>query len=151
MIDAEERAARQRSFYLNLDPKMGQVLAHSLTGIDPPGEDSQESELRDSLRLWFRLHNAGVMPYLVDSAWWMTRFLDRNNRMSMEESTTRSGELVSYAVSTLGLLLDTGVLKFATEPAIPNFVTSKYDPDKDAIEKALLDRMEAAMKENTDE
>lgn len=151
MIDAEERAAAQRAFYLNLSPQTGQILAHTMTGVLPPGDDSQESELRDALELWFKMANSGGMSEIADTAWWMTRYQDRNNRMSKDEASSRSDELASFAVATVGALINKGILQFKTEPAIPKLVTSTFDPDRDAIDKALLARMEASMKEQKHE
>lgn len=145
MIDAEERAAKQRSFYLKLSPQLGQTIATSIGGFLPPGEDSQESEVRDTMSLWLKMHFSGALATVADSSWWMTRFMDRQGRLTRAESENRADELASFAVATVGMLLDSGILQFTKEPETPKLVTSTYDPINDDIHQAILDRMEAGM------
>jgi len=85
MIDSEERAARQRDFYLKLIPQGGQMIAQHLAGFMPPGHDSLEAETRDSMSLWMKMHHAGAYERLVDNSWWMTQYMDQSRRMSRME------------------------------------------------------------------
>lgn len=146
MIDAEDRAARQRSFFLHMSPQLGHEVAALLTGLPNPGNDSRESELRDSLMLWFKMQSSGASAILEESSWWMTRFMDRNFQMNREEANLRSAELVSFAVASLGLLLDNGTIMFTKEPEIPTIVTSGFNPETVDIERAILDRLESSLR-----
>jgi hypothetical protein len=147
-LDSEERAAKQRDFYLKLVPQGGQILAQQLAGFLPPGMDSQEAEMRDAIKLWVLMHHSGAYPLVNDTAWWMTQFMDLNRRMARDEAVQRSNELVSYFIATFGQLLDKGIIQFTSEPEIPKIVTSSYDPINQDIEQALLDRMEAGLKKD---
>lgn len=151
MIDSEERAARQRSFYLKLAPAIGQQLATAMGGFVPPGEDGQEEELKEALELWFKAQNSGAAAILADAAWWMTKFQDRMGRMSRAEAVARTDELQSYAIAALGLLMEKGIVQFTKEPEIPKLVKSTHDPINRDIEQAILDRLAASMKEKKDE
>jgi hypothetical protein len=145
---ADERASSQRNFLLKLSPQLGHVLAEQLGGFVTPGTDSMESEIRDTLGLWMRLYHSGATATIKDASWWMSRFTDKYGRLPREEAVAKSDELSCFAIATIGLLLDQGILKFTKEPAIPKLVTSDYDPGNEGITKAILDRMEAALKKD---
>lgn len=151
MIDAENRAAKQRAFYLKLSPVGGHGIAKGLGGFIDPGMDSIEEEMRDSLLHWYKMANSGAVPIIADTAWWMTRFMDKFGRMSRPEAQERSDELTSYAIAAIGLLLDDGILQYRNEPTAPNLVTSTYDPGNAEVTQAILDRLEATLKEDNNE
>ncbi len=149
MIDADERAAEQRSFFLKLDPQGGgEWLAQNVFGFLPPGHDSMEAELRDNVALWLSMFQSGATHHVTDTAWWMTRYMDRHGRMSKAEVTQRSEELQAFAIATIGILMDKKILSFVKEPEIPKLITSTADPINDDITQAILDRMEAGLKKD---
>jgi len=59
----------------------------------------------------------------------------------------RSDELISYAVATIGQLIDGKILQFVQEPEIPQIVLSTYDPINQDVEQAVIDRMEATLEQ----
>ena len=144
MIDQEDRAKNQRDFYMKLIPQGGQMIAQHLAGFLPPGVDSLEAETRDSMSLWMKIHHGGAYQVLLDDSWWMTQYMDQSRRMTRGEAQMRSDELISYGVAVIGQLMDKHIIQFVTEPEIPVFVTSTYDPINQDVEQAVIDRMEAA-------
>lgn len=153
MMTKDERAAMHRTFLLRVSPHIGHALAEKLGGFLSPSLDGMQHDLRDTLTLWFRLHNAGGLHIVKDTAWWMARLQDQYARMSKEETDQQVDQLASYAVATIGLLIDQGVLQFAKEVEVPKILLSDEDPDadEDPVLKAILERMEATLKENDDE
>jgi hypothetical protein len=133
---------------LKLSPHQGQVLAQKLAGFLPPGVDSQEAEMRDTLGLWIKLHNSGSYETLKDTAWWMAGYQDMHRRKSRDELNQITDELATFAGAAIGTLIEQGILKFVNEPVIPQLVTSTFDPINQDIEQAVLDRMEAGMKKD---
>lgn len=145
-LDIEARATQQRDFYLKLVPNGGAYVAAQLGGFTPPGADGQEADARDALVLWMKMHHSGASPVVMDTAWWMTQFMDQQRRLSMNESAERTSELFSFAVATMGQLMDKGIIKFVKEPELPTkIVTSTHDPINEDITAALLKRMEAGL------
>jgi len=155
VINAEERAALHRTFLLRVSPHIGHLIAERIGGYTSPSTDGAQHELRDTLLLWFKLHATGGLPMVKDTAWWMSRLQDQYGRLTKEETDQKVDELASYAVATIGILIDKGVLAFAKEAEVPTILLSHEAPDSDgtqeAITKALLERLEASFKEDTDE
>lgn len=153
MMTKEERAALQRTFLLRVSPHIGHALAEKLGGFVSPSMDGMEHDLRDTLTLWFKLHNTGGLGIVKDTAWWMTRLQDQYARLTKEETDQQVDQLASYAVATIGLLVDQGILKFNKEVDIPKIFLSTDDPngEDDPVLKAILERMEATLKEDDDE
>jgi hypothetical protein len=83
----------------------------------------------------------------------MTTLSDPHNRLTRQEANDKADEYASFAIATIGMLLDRGIIKFAQEPDIPKIVTSGWDPINDDITQAVLDRLEATLhkKEDKDE
>jgi hypothetical protein len=145
--EKEKRAERQRSFLLKLAPQAGHQLAR-LFGFTPPSLDAMELELRDVLTLWFKMQSSGALPEVADASWWMTKYLDHDNRMTREEAHNKSDELTSFAVAVIGQLLDTGKLQWVGNPPIPQMILSEsYDPDTLAIDKAVIERLEGGVED----
>ena len=150
-INAEERAALQRTFMLRVSPQIGHDIAEQLGGFVTPGIDSMHHDLKDTLELWFKMYAAGGTALVKETAWWMTRLHDRYGRLSRDETTQRADELSCYAIATIGTLIDQGVLQFAKEVEIPKIMIPGEDPGNDPITQALLERLEATLKEDEDE
>lgn len=150
-INAEERAAVQRTFMLRISPHIGHAIAEQLGGFVTPGVDSMHHDLKDTLKLWFKMYATGGTPIIQDTAWWMVRLQDRYGRLTKEETSHKTDELTCYAIATIGALIDQGILAFAKEAAIPDIQIPGEDSGNDPITQALLDRLEATLKEDGDE
>lgn len=148
-IDTEDRGKQQRDFYVKLVPNGGAYVAAQIAGFAPPGVDGQEADARDALQLWMKMHHSGASPMVMDTAWWMTQFMDQQRRLSMMESHERSSELFSFAVATIGQLMDKGIIQWVKEPEIPQVVISTHDPINHDIDAAVLKRMEAGLRKET--
>ena len=131
---------------MKLSPQAGHIIAEQMLGFTSPGIDSLESEVRDTVRLWFKMKNSGSSALIQETAWWMTRLMDPHGRQSRVEANVQSDELSSFAIATMGVLMDLGIIKFVKEPEIPKFVTSDYDPGNEDVIRAMLERMEATFK-----
>lgn len=146
----EERSARQRDFYLKLVPQGGQILAHVLGGFTAPGQESQEEELKEVLKLWITSQHNGTYETLADASWWMTQFQDPNRRMSRADQQARSDELISYGIAVIGQLLDQGIIAWKKDVPLPEFRTSTHGLN-DSVDQAILDRLEASLKDDDDD
>jgi len=142
-----------RTFLLRVSPHIGHAIAAQLGGFTPPSVEGMQHDLRDTLTLWFKLHATGGLPVVKDTAWWMSRLQDQFGRLSKDETDRKVDELASYAVATIGLLIDQGVLAFAKDAEIPTILLNdqEVDEEKEAIARALLERLEATFKEDPDE
>lgn len=151
-LDQEDRLARQRDFYLKLMPYGGHMLA-AMNGMPTAAADSVEREARDILELWTRCQVAGIGEILVDDAWWMTKLMDKQGRMTMAESNERASELVGFGVAVVGQLIDKGILKFAKEHDLPEIkITSPSTPKPmTQAEEAQFQRLVAKLQRKTEE
>jgi len=145
--DNEERAVRQRRFFLNLFPLGGSIVASNSGGFIAPGPDSQEAELRDAMTLWLQMQHSGAGDSVADTAWWMTRFMDPHGRKNKTETDIRHNELTSFAVAAIGELLASGTIDFVNQPEIPVLVTQDQGLIDD-VDQGVLDRLEASLKKD---
>jgi hypothetical protein len=126
-IEADRKAAKQRGFYLKLTPQGGNLMAGLFGGFLSASTDVQEAELADTLKLWFTAQATGAGETVQDAAWWMTQVIDPRRRLSQQETTKKTEEFVSFAVATIGLLVDEGLLAWNKEVEIPTLLTSTSD------------------------
>lgn len=146
-----EREALRRDFYNRLSPQLGPIIAMTMAPNLPASEDTTEAEMHASANTWLKANASGALEYLKEMAWWMTRFQDRTGRLSKDEVDARHEELTSFGVAALGVLMDRGILQWKKEPTIPVIQKANHDPVQDEITKAVLERMEASLKEDHDE
>lgn len=83
--ESEKRRKRQRNFYLYMSPLEGHEIAVEEGGFTAPSEDLAEIEIRDILKFWMTLQQTEAGEILADSAWWMTQYMDPDNKFGATE------------------------------------------------------------------
>lgn len=142
-VAKEEQAAKQRRFYLNLQPAGGHIVAKNLGGFTDPGDDGKEAEIKAAMTHWLKMQNSGAIVPVFNDAWWMTRFMDPYSRKNKLETDVRHNELMSFAVAVVGDLIEDGYLQWTKEPQVPYIITSDHGLIDD-VDQAVLDRLEAS-------
>jgi hypothetical protein len=140
-----------RDFLLKLSPQIGHYLAETYAGFTTPGNDSIEQEIKDSLKLWLQMAASGSSEIVDKLAWWMSKLHEHNSELTPVELYYLYASYVSFAIATVGTLLDHNIIAFVEEPVIPKLVTSTYDPKREMVDNAILERLEATLlKEDTE-
>lgn len=122
--DMDSTSKRQRrNFFLYLSPFAGHTYATE-NGFIPPSADAMEAEVRDVLKLWLTLQQGKAGEMIANSAWWMTRHIDPDNKFTAEEGVGMLDSLTSFAVSTVSLLLNEGVISLNEDVEIPDIMLS---------------------------
>lgn len=125
MSDSEgNKIVRQRKFYLYMSPFDGHDYAEKYGKFTSPSLDIMEAEVRDVLALWLKIQQSSIGEVIADSAWWMLRLMDPDNRKGAEESMEILDGLTSFGMSLLGQLVDLGFVTMTEEVDIPEIVTS---------------------------
>ena len=149
--EAEERAAMQRKFYLDISPMAGQHTAVN-HGFQTPSHDIQERELKDAVSLWMRIQRNGMAEVVTDTSWWMARMVDPNVRKSEAETAQETAIYQSYAVATVQALIDQGVLKWGKDTLLPevHLGNSEKMTDEDLAILAGMEETLANMDDDKD-
>lgn len=122
--DMDPTARRQRrNFFLYLSPFAGHSYA-SDNGFIPPSEEAMEAEIRDVLTLWLKLQQGKAGEMIANSAWWMTRHIDPDNKFTAEEGVGMLDSLTSFAVSTISQLMNEGIITLNEDVDIPDIMLS---------------------------
>ena len=122
--EAEKRRKRQRNFYLYMSPMEGHEIAADEGGFTAPSEDLAEIEIRDILKFWMTLQQTEAGEILADSAWWMTQYMDPDNKFGATEGVTFLDRMTSYAVTVVYALVEAGLLEIINPPELPEFKLS---------------------------
>lgn len=145
MTEQTTREARQKKFYRDVFPIEGQLVALTYGGFTPSSPDTAAEEMRETFRLWHSVQASGSNDIIADSAWWMTHITDPKRRMSQEEYKEKSMVFQSYAVATLGQLMEQGIVQWVEEPDIPTMIIMS-DATLDDEETAAWEEYEAWVK-----
>lgn len=122
--EAEKRRKRQRNFYLYMSPLEGHEIAADEGGFTAPSEDLAEIEIRDVLKFWMTLQQTEAGEILADSAWWMTQYMDPDNKFGATEGVTYLDRMTSFAVTVVYALVEAGILEIINPPELPEFKLS---------------------------
>jgi len=121
MQEDDVKRQRQRNFYLYLSPLEGHQIAVDEGGFTAPSEDLAEIEIRDILKFWMTLQQTKAGEILADSAWWMTQYMDPDNRLGATEGVEYLDRMTSFAVTVLYSLVEAGVIQIVDPPELPEF------------------------------
>jgi len=122
--ESEKRRKRQRNFYLYMSPLEGHEIAVEEGGFTAPSEDLAEIEIRDILKFWMTLQQTEAGEILADSAWWMTQYMDPDNKFGATEGVTYLDRMTSFAVTVVYALVEAGLLEIKNPPELPEFKLS---------------------------
>lgn len=120
----EEIRKQQRNFYLHLSPIEGHDIAAEHGGFTPPSEDAMEAEIRDVLSLWMTLQQGKGGTLLANSAWWMTRYMDPDNKMDASEGVSMLDNLTAFSIAVLAGLIEAKVVEVIDKPDLPSILLS---------------------------
>jgi len=143
----DETRMQQRNFYMRLSPLNGHEIAEEEGGFVTPSEEALEHDIRDTLKLWMTLQQGKGGETIANCSWWMTQYMDPERKFDANEGVETLDKLTSFAVSVIGCLIDSEVLKMVEDIELPDIRLSS-ETAFDALQLDFLKNLEDIMREN---